>query len=268
MPTSNKIALFCKTYSADIDRLKNLYNSILQYNVEQILFIVSVPEAELSMFKDFLTQNVLLLSDEEIHNCIGLPGWMQQQTIKLNIHRLAVADNYLVLDADSYFIRPFAVNDFMVNDQVPYTVCHEQKELFTLTELVKHQLGFDPRQVFIEDKRKVMGLIERVGRPYDFGPTPCIWNCELLHNFEQEFVKPNGGYERVLQICPSEITWYGEWYLKTRPFNLFPLEPLFKVYHYPFQYQLDKQLQITEQHLAANYMGIIMQSNWQAPLRY
>ena len=38
--------------------------------------------------------------------------------------------------------------------------------------------------------------------------------------------------------------------------------------HFPGQYQLYKQLGWKEEHFHKQYMGVVMQSNWGAPLKY
>ena len=262
-----KIALFCKTFDRDFERFKVLYESYLKYNTDNLKLIVSVPIKDIELFKTILNNDAILMSDDDIYKSDNLlPGWMQQQTIKLNIHRTNIAENYFMLDSDEYFIKPCYIYDFIFNDY-PYFVCHEQKELFQLSELVKYSLPYgDPKVMFENDKTNVMNVFGRTGKKYDFGPAPMIWNSEVLKSFENEFVK--GDYSRVLGICPSEITWYGEWFLNTRPFDLMPSESYFKVYHYEFQYNLDKQLGITESHLQRNFMGVCMQSNWNSPLKY
>ena len=51
-------------------------------------------------------------------------------------------------------------------------------------------------------------------------------------------------------------------------FPIYPLEPLFKVYHYKQQYLEDKQRGIILDNIKNLYLGIILQSNWGAPLKY
>jgi len=264
----DKIALFCKSFVRDIERFCVLYETYKIYNKDNIKFILSVPEQDLSLFENRLSpgKDLRLVSDESIYGAKNLPGWMQQQAIKLNVYRLNEAENYFMLDSDEYFIRDFFVEDFIYNEN-PYFVCHEQKELFQLSELVKQNLPYgDPKSVFEKDKNSIMNEFGRKGKKYDFGPAPMIWNANVLEAFNLEFVKNQ--YEHVLNICPSEISWYGEWFLHTTPFPLMPSESFFKVYHYEFQYNLDKSLGVTEDHLKRNFMGICMQSNWNAPLMY
>ena len=260
----DKIALFCKTFNRDFERFKILYDSYVKYNVDNLKFVVSVPETDYQLFSIF--KDIILIKDDDLYVTKSLPGWMQQQSIKLNVYRSQIAENYLMLDSDEYFIKDFHINDFIYNDY-PYFVCHEQKELFQLSEIVKDKLPYgDPKSVFDNDKNKIMNTFGRTGKKYDFGPPPMIWNSEVLKDFQNTFVKND--YEKLLMICPSEISWYGEWFLHTLPFNLMPSESFFKFYHYEFQYNLDKHLGVTEESLKSNFLGICMQSNWNAPLKF
>jgi len=49
---------------------------------------------------------------------------------------------------------------------------------------------------------------------------------------------------------------------------MMPTSPLFKEFHFPGQYQLCKQLGWEEKHFHKQYRGVVMQSNWGAPLKY
>jgi hypothetical protein len=40
---------------------------------------------------------------------------------------------------------------------------------------------------------------------------------------------------------------------------------MFKVFHYGQQYDEYKHLEITESQISEQYLGIVMQSNWDAP---
>ncbi len=60
---------------------------------------------------------------------------------------------------------------------------------------------------------------------------------------------------------PHEAAIYGEYLRKTRLIDILPVEGFFKVYHYQEQFELEKQWHDVER-LSKNYLGIIMQSNW------
>jgi hypothetical protein len=261
-----KLVLYCKSYSKDFARLVNLVSSVEEYNKDNIRFYVSVPKEDVSEFKQI--EGITVICDDEIYQS-NKPGWVQQQLVKSNFWKLGLAENYVCLDSDAYFIRPFGISDFMFDDETPYTVIHEQKELFTWTVTKTKVLGFDPKDSFIADRNKIMTLFGREGRVYDFGPSPIIWSSKVWSDLEEKYIKPNNlTFEQLLEYSHSEFSWYGEALLQFKSIPLYPVEPLFKVFHYQQQYLEYKHLGITEEMIAQNYMGIIMQSNYNAPVKY
>jgi hypothetical protein len=261
-----KLVLYCKSYSKDFARLVNLVSSVDEFNKDNIRFYVSVPKKDVSEFKQI--EGITVLCDDDIYQS-NKPGWVQQQLVKSNFWKLGLAENYVCLDSDAYFIRPFGISDFMFDDETPYTVIHEQKELFTWTVTKTKVLGFDPKDSFVSDRSKIMTLFGREGRVYDFGPSPIIWSAKVWSDLEEKYIKPNNlTFEQLLEYSHSEFSWYGEALLQFKSIPLYPVEPLFKVFHYQHQYLEYKQQGITEQMIAQNYMGIIMQSNYNAPVKY
>jgi hypothetical protein len=263
----DKLVLYCKSYKGDYDRLVNLATSIKQFNKDNIKFYISVPKEDVSLFKQI--ENAIVICDDDIYQ-FSNPGWTQQQIIKANFWKLGLTENYLCLDSDSYFIKPFELIDFMYDDQTPYTVMHEQKELFSWSVSRTNSLGFDPKDGFIIDRKKIMEeIFDRKGRIYDFGPSPIIWSSKVWSDLEKNYMEPNGlKFEHLIEYSHSEFSWYGEALLNYKSIPIYPVEPLFKVFHYPQQYIEYKQQGVTEEMIAQNYMGIILQSNWNAPLKY
>jgi hypothetical protein len=263
----DKLVLYCKSYNKDFARVVNLVSSVDDFNKDNIRFYVSVPKADVSEFKQI--EGITVLCDDDIYQS-NKPGWVQQQLVKASFWKLGLAENYVCLDSDAYFIRPFGISDFMFDDETPYTVIHEQKELFSWTVTKTKQLGFDPKDSFVADRRKIMDeVFERKGRVYDFGPSPVIWSAKVWSDLEEKYMKPNGlKFEHLLDYSHIEFSWYGESLLNFKSIPLYPAEPLFKVFHYQHQYLEYKHLNITEEMIAQNYMGIIMQSNYNAPVKY
>jgi hypothetical protein len=265
-----KLILYCKSFRGDFERVKVLHESIQKYNQDNIPFYISVPKSDEFLFKQL--ENVNIIYDEDIYDITG-PGWITQQIVKSSLWRLNICENYVLIDSDSYFIKPFSVKNFMYDDNTPYTVMHEQKELHTWVAQSKYNnLPFDPRESFKDDRSKIQNIFSREGRIYDFGPTPSIWNCNVWKSFEEEYIAPNNlTFAKVIEYCWSEFTWYGEWLLYKQHFRLWPIEPMFKVFHYHQQYQEYKDLGYTEGQISQHYLGIVLQSNWDkqiTPLKY
>ena len=103
----------------------------------------------------------------------------------------------------------------------------------------------------------------------DFGPVPTIWSSKVWKSLEDNYIIPNNlTWEQMLEYSPSEFSWYGESLLAFKAIDIYPCEPIFKVFHYEQQLQEYKQNGITEEMISQNYLGIIMQSNFNANTKY
>jgi hypothetical protein len=261
-----KIVLYCKSYINDYERFKVLLESVNKYNIDNIPFYVSVPSKDINVFKNL--KGINLIEDELVYTG-SAPGWIQQQIVKSNFWKLKISENYICIDSDSYFIKPFFKKDFMYNENIPYTVIHEQKELFSWTITKVKELGFNPKQSFIEDRKKIMDIFQRKGRYYDFGPSPIIWSSKVWESLEESYCIPNNiKFENLLEYSNSEFSWYGESLLAFKSIDIYPIEPIFKVFHYPLQLTEYKNLGITEEMISENYLGIVLQSNYNASINY
>jgi len=266
----NSIVLYCKSYHNDVHRVKILLQSIEKHNKDRIPFYISVPSCDVLLFKQVLGEgNYILITDEFILSDNLEQSWTNQQIVKSSFWKIKVCHNYVMIDSDGYFIRDFYIKDFIHHDNTPYTVMHEQKDLFQWTARVTHLLGFDPQQSFAECRQPVMDIFGRTGRLYDFGPSPVIWSCDVWRTLEEEYTTPNElTFKQLINEVKSEFSWYGEWLLVRKPIELWPIEPMFKVFHYLPQYQEFKQIGYTIDNWSKNYLGVVMQSSSQLPMVY
>lgn len=265
-----KLILFCKTYSGDYERVKVLKESIDKHNVDNIPFYISIERKDYELFSQL--EGINILFDEDIYETdlriINMP-WIYQQIIKSSVWRLGITENWVCIDSDSYFIKDFRLSDFMFDNDTPYTVMHENKDLLSFEASQFNTLPFDFRKSFNDDRTNIQKTFGRSGRVYDFGPTPSIWNSKVWETLETVYLQPNNiTFEQLILTIPSEFSWYGEWLLYHNTFPIYPVEPLFKVFHYKQQYDLWKGLGYTEEGISKDYLGIVMQSNWGAPLTY
>lgn len=269
-----RLVIFCKSYKNDVLRAKRLAESVQRYNKDGIPFYLSVPRADSTLFRETLAGlEITLLIDEEIlaanpqhtESLIEkMPGNHLQQVVKSEFWRLGVCSNYLMIDSDSYFIRDFAISDFMYEDAVPYTVMHEGKDLLGFA--ARNGLG-KIRKNFIKDRSAAQKHFNRPGRIYDFGPTPIICNVNVWRILTEQYAMPKQlTFAELITEFPNEMLWYGEALLHYKPIPVIPIEPLFKVFHYREQYEESLMLKEDEKILAENYLGIINQSNWDKSL--
>jgi hypothetical protein len=254
----HKLVLYCKSYHLDVHRAKNLLDSINKYNIDNIPFYISVPESDIDLFKKELGEsNYTLLKDEDINTLNE--GWKGQQIVKSQFWKLCLCENYLCIDSDCVFIKDFKVSDFMFDNETPYTVCHEYKSFFEFMD--KFPLSFDPYESFVNERLQIMELFGRSGAIYDFGPGPTIWSSKVWQSLEEQYIIPNNiTFADLIEANGSEFTWYGEWLLRSQVIRLIPKGPLFKNYHYPHQYDFDKQTNYTTEKISKLYLGIGLQS--------
>jgi len=263
--------LYCKSYSIDLRRVVRLARSIQQYNVEKLSFYVSVPQAELALFREHLTGlDTELLADEDIikasprinlEQLSRMPGSVAQQVVKSEFWRLDLSTAYLCLDSDAVLIRPFGLSDFMTPDGTPYTMLDEAHDL--LEDALRHKRE---RVVtaFNKEADQVQQLFGRAGRRYSFGPFPLVWHRAVWESLDANFLLPRGmSFVDAIDLAPIESRWYGEALLAYQPVPLLPCQALFKVYHYAWQHDQDQRNGITLDQLARFYCGVIYQSSWE-----
>ena len=266
--------LYCKSYSRDFLRLKRLLESVKQFNVDQLDFYISTPKADKALLEQVLgVGGYVWVADEDIvaanpksdfAKYQAMPGGLSQQIIKSEFWRLRFSENYLCLDSDSLFIRNFYKSDFLSNDGVPYTVLHQNKELFQIATNRGHDKV--ERDLRIEAER-VKALFNRQGPNFYCAPAPFIWSAKVWQSLNTEYLEPKGIslWDFISPEHPETLI-YGEALLKYRAIPLIAIEPLFRTYHYDWQYFLMKRLGETKAKLTQNYLGIIYQSAWESEL--
>lgn len=263
-------ALYCKSYSKDFLRLQKLLLSIEQYNVENIAFYISTPGADKGLLERVLgTQGYVWIADEDIvaanagaslERYREMPGGLSQQIIKAEFWRLGLTENYLCIDSDSQFIRSFSHSDFMFDNEIPYTVLHQNKELFQIAD--NRGLTKVRRDLSLEADR-VKALFGRYGPNFYGAPSPFNWSAKVWKSLDHEYLQPRGItiWDLITPELPESLI-YCEALLKYRAIPVIAIEPLFRAYHYDWQYFLMKRLGETNSKLAKNYFGVIYQSAW------
>ncbi len=264
-----KLILFCKSYDKDLYRARRMAESIQRFNSDNIPLYLSVPSKDLANFKKtfddipccFITDETILEKSFQAYGKIPelYPNHLIQQLIKLEFWRMGLCKNYVWLDSDSYFIKPFKIDDFFYDQETPHTICHESKDLRRFSTRHNKKIIED----FEKMAKKIKGLFHRSGPNYDFGYPPIIWSCRVLKSLYEDYAKPNNiSIYEVLYRYPCEMQLYGEYLLHSKLIPFIPIEPIFKVFHYAEQFFESQILGESEFSLSKNYFGIIMQSNW------
>ncbi len=266
--------LYCKSYKRDVFRAKELLQSIITFNNEDIPFYISTPNEDESLFKEVLgTDGYLWISDESIINSNPhidkdlvkkFPAGLAQQVIKSEFWRLGLCKNYLCLDSDAKFIKGFRVSDFIHEDKTPFTIAHTADDFIAE---VKKERRYYILHNMNKECENLMSFFHRTGPKYDFGPAPFIWSSEVwqwLADYLWDLRKMT--LWDAIALHSTEMRWYGEALLHSKKIPFHPISPLFKVYHYNWQFKNDQLKKITEVELGKKYLGVIYQSNWDKKL--
>lgn len=270
--TMLNLVLYCCTFRKDLLRTVKLAESIRKHNVTHIPFYISVPSDDVELFKEHLEGLEVTVFDEkdifaanpklDVQKLYSIRGGLRQQVIKSEFWRLRISTNYLVLDSDCIFIRDFDEQDFIFEDDIPYSVIHEGRDLLQATE------RFGPkkiRQHFLADREPIKAALNRAGVIYDFGYAPFLWSAKVWQSLDANYLIPNGmNFLDAVLLCGSEFTWYGEALMNFRAIPIYPREQLFKHYHYEHQLWADQVLGCKEKILAHDYLGVVYQSNWES----
>ena len=271
------LVLYCKTYSRDFLRVKRLLASIDQFNVENIPVYISTSEAEHEELERLLGTTVQYhwVSDESIIGSnpkvtLGIeknrPGGLAQQAIKSEFWRLGISENYVCLDSDCIFIKDFRHSDFISADGSPYTVIYQNKEFF---QLAKNRGRDKVINNLVNEGNAVKALFDRTGPNYYCPCPPFIWSAKVWASLDQQYLQPRGlSFWDISTKDHPETLLYLEALLKYRAIPLYPIEQLFRIYYYDWQYFLLKRLGERESGLNTNYLGVIYQSNWESELDY
>jgi hypothetical protein len=272
----NDIVLYCKSYHRDVLRAARLAESVRRHNPGNLPFYLSCPSADLALFRDIVgSDGVTFLADEEIvaeNSTIDqkafsdLPGVISQQIVKSEFWRLGICENYFCLDSDSYFIRDCIKDDLLTASGIPYTVMNESLELRLFGALHRHA---KIARNIDADCKTIMDIFGRTGRHYDFGPLPVVWSKHVWSDLAEKFLEPQSmNFLDAMVLFPSEMRWYGEALLKYRSIELWPVETLFRCYHYEDQYRIARKLGESDEELSQLYLGVCIQSNWDRELVY
>jgi len=271
------LVLYCKSYRRDFLRLERLLASIKKYNEDRIPFYISTPQDQHEELVAVLgTENTYhWVSDESIvaanpRVMAGIEktrsGGLAQQAIKSEFWRLDISENYVCLDSDCLFIKSFHSSDFLAADGNPYTVIYQNKEFFQLAMNRNRSKVVSNLQL---EGNTVKSLFERVGPNYYCPCPPFIWSAKVWRSLDEQLLKPRGlTFWDISTPEHPETLLYLEALLNFRAIPLHPIEQLFRIYYYDWQYYLLKRMGELESHLHQNYLGVIYQSNWNPSLDY
>ncbi len=275
----NNFVMFCKTYSGDIERFECLAKSFIEYNKDNIKLYVSCPDKELDLFVKFKNENIEIITDESIpveyfteeKPCGFSQGYMNQQIVKLGFYKLNLCNHYFCVDSDIIFIKDFYIKDFMYDENIPFVdinhfrYCLSDIELSKEQYFVHHDRLKKIRKTYgMEYKENEKFLLSDIGFP--------ILSCEVLKDLDDNFLKSkNWIYKDLLKIAPVEFHWYSQWllnYIDKNDFKVKYTSPFICSFRNKAEYLSYQKYGWTKDDLSLFYVGVMLNSNWDAPFDY
>ncbi len=268
----DRLAIFLCSYMKDLHRTERLFQSIKKYNVDQLPLYIAVPSAHLPEFRRVLTDaTVHWLTQEEVFAACpssrsakyrDVPGGQMQQVVKSEAWRLGIGENILVMDSDCKFIRPFREGDFIASDGTAFSVLCDPRSIHELAMRVRKPKIWTDWLATGDRTRKYFG--NKSDATLSFGGAPFIWSSRVWSDLAVKRLEPAG--QTLLDLVRdlgSELMIYGEALvaLKSIPIQLH--EPYFKLYLYENDLWNDVRDRVDESGLAASFMGVVYQSNWE-----
>ena len=257
----HNFGFFLKTYRNDYDRAVRLINSYEKYNVESLPLYLACPKDDISQFSKLENNNIKLVSEEEICGDVFTKdtqwstGYLNQEIYKLAFWEMGLCSNYMCIDSDAVFIRPFYMKDFMYDDEVPYTSLEEDNDL--CSDRYYNRLYWNRR----------LAWISKIEDEMDYHPhhlLTChgfqIFSSKVLKSLKNDFMIPRGySYRDLIEIAPYEFSWYNLWLQKMEIIPIHPIGYLFKTFHLK-QHHIFYVLQgMKIEDWARGYIGIIVE---------
>jgi len=272
------LGLMLKTFRDDVAYVERLVASFHRYNRDSLpLYIVS-PEADSEFFSRFATTTVVNYSDEDIpvsyasqDSLVALAtkevsstvdqrylGYINQQISKLAFFKMGLVENYVAIDSDTEFIRPFGVSDFLGEGGVPFLFAQEYPDL--VADPFYNPRYWKPRQRFLTDVRALIGCTD----PRQLtAHNSQVMSTAILEDFEQTFMAQQKlDYVDLLNICEMEFVWYGVWAQTQKKVPFIQREDAIRMVNHQGEHLALHSLGITKAQLAKGYIGVTVNSNW------
>ncbi len=262
----DSFAFLLKTYQNDWDYTERLVESFEKHNSDHIHLYMVVDSNELELFEQKYgnKEDISVISKENIgvkyvdETDILSAGYLNQEIVKLSFWKLGMCKNYSCIDSELIFIRDFTINEFMYDEEIPYTVLFEDKDL---------EVNPNYYEAYWCERQKKLDIIKNEFNSRNQHLLTChgmqTFNSKTLEAFEKKYMMPkNLSYVDLVKISPYEFTWYNYFLQEFRPIDVIICEPHFKTYHMPYQQAIDIIQGINLETLKRSYCGIIINSNY------
>ena len=258
-------AILIKSHLPDRDYAARLLDSIRRYSVESIPVFVVVPPEDVASFDSLAAGVATVLSESELSEHLVIEpvagfsaGYINQEIVKLSFWELGLAENYLCMDSDAEFIRPFTASDFMADANTPFTFLTEDADL-----QVEPGYFADTWQTRAASLAKIRDEIGYQGLWPLTVHGHAVFSAKALRSFRDDFLFPRGwDYANALAISPYEPSWYNAWVLHAQPIEVVRREPIVKTFHTPTQHLEYVLRGVSEEDVARGFVAVVVNSNY------
>ncbi len=257
--------MMLKSYRGDVPLAQRLIESFNRYNTELIPLTIVVPREDVALFEPLANTQINVL-DESVfsENLATEPfgdmrlGYINQQIVKLAFWEQDVYDDYLVLDSDMVFIRPFHRSEFMFDDDTPFSVLVEDNDLQTDARYFAEH--WRSRSEHLTRIKETVGL-------HDTRTLTChnhqVFSARVLRSLTEDFMEPNGySYVDLIRMAPYEFSWYNFWLQKSEVIPVVVREPFVKMLHHEGQHLEYAIRGTTLDDLSRGYVGLVINSSF------
>jgi hypothetical protein len=259
------IVFFVKSHRPDLVLVRRLLDSISKHNRDRIGTFISVPADDVPVFQDLANQftDVSVLADDHfgVPRVDGMiwsfaPGYITQQLVKLSVQCLSEAQNYAILDSDTYFIRDFEEKDFVAPDGTGFTVHAEDNDLLA-----------DPAYASFAARRtiKIDLIADRLDVPTRSRSTchnNTVFQDSVLQEFHAWHHSEGLSLLDLMVIAPLEFTWYNFFLARHCPERLIKVEPFIRMMHTRSEYRRLVAAGFSHDSLRRSYLGVCLNSGW------
>lgn len=245
---------------------RRLVASFRTFNDEGLPLFVLVPPSDVEAFSELAGGDVTVMDEETLVGGLLVTGplgeiregYANQQIVKLAFWESGLLDDYLVLDSDAVFIRPFTRSDFMASPGVPYTVLVEDNDL--RCDPVYYREHWQGREVHLREIQRIVGLEDpRLLTCHNHQ----VFDSRVLASLRTDFMEPRGwSYRDLIAASPYEFSWYNFWLQKSRVIPLKVREPWFKMIHHEGQHAELAMRGLSVEDLVRGYVGLVINSSF------
>ena len=257
--------MMLKSFRGDVALAMRLVDSFHAFNQENLPLTIVVPGEDADLFSPLAGPTITVMDESAFDADMAAEpfggmrlGYVNQQIIKLAFGQLNIYDDYLVLDSDMIFVRPFKRSDFMFDEDTPFSILVEDNDLQTDGRYFDEQ--WQSRSQHLQRIKELVGLD-------DPRTLTChnhqVFSAAVLRSLFTDFMEPKGySYADLIRLAPYEFSWYNFWLQKSHVIPVAIREPVVKMLHHDGHHLEYAVRGTTLDDVARGYVGLVINSSF------